>query len=140
MFYTGLNAQFPTNCVAIATSTTPSGPYTDQGPLSNGVLDSSGRPIGCGDDAGYGMIDPSVFTDPATGTSYLYASEDFGCDQSSSSCTNVNSVLRPTISVIPLSADDLSATGPRTPLPPGDPGAWESVGVAAATVEGPSMM
>ena len=140
MFYTGLSAQFATNCVAIATSTTPSGPYTDQGPLSNGVLDAAGRPTGCGDDAGYGMIDPSVFTDSATGAHYLYTSEDFGCDQSSSSCTNVNSTLRPTISVIPLSDDYLKATGPRTPLLTGDPGTWEAVGVSAATVEGPSMI
>ena len=140
MFYTGLSAQFGTNCVAVATATTPTGPYTDRGPLSNGVLDAAGRPIGCGDDAGYGMIDPSVFTDPGTGSQYLYASEDFGCDQSSTSCTRINSALRPTISVIPLSTDDLSATGPRTPLLTGDPGTWEAVGVSAATVEGPSMI
>ena len=140
MFYTGLSAQFVTNCVAVATATTPTGPYTDRGPLSNGVLDAAGRPIGCGDDAGYGMIDPSVFTDPGTGSQYLYASEDYGCDQSSTSCTRINSAPRPTISVIPLSTDDLSATGPRTPLLTGDPGTWEAVGVSAATVEGPSMI
>ncbi len=139
MFYTGLSAQFKTNCVAIATSPTPGGPFADQGPLSNGVPDASGRPIGCGDNAGYGMIDPSVFTDPVTGAHYLYGSEDFACPQSSSICTSVYSVLQPTISVIPLADDYLSATGPRTPLFTGDPGTWEATGVAAATVEGPSV-
>jgi beta-xylosidase len=139
MFYTGLSARFKTNCIAIATSTTPWGPFADQGPLSNGVLDATGRPIGCGDDAGYGMIDPSVFTDPATGAHYLYGSEDVACPESSSICTNQNSVLEPTISVIPLAEDFLSATGPRTPLFTGDPGTWEATNTATARVEGPSM-
>ena len=140
MFYTGLSARFGTNCIAIATATAPWGPYTDQGPLSSGVLDAAGRPIGCGDDAGYGMIDPSVFTDSSTGVHYLYGSEDFACPSSSSSCTRRNSVLQPTISVIPLADDYLSAAGPRTPLLTGDPGTWESVDVSAATVEGPSVL
>jgi beta-xylosidase len=139
MFYTGLSAQFRTNCIGVATATTPRGPFVDQGPLSNGVLDAAGRPIGCGDDAGYGMIDPSVFTDPATGVHYLYGSEDFACPQSSSLCTSQTSVLQPTISLIPLADDYLTATGPRTPLITGDPGTWEATTVAAATVEGPSV-
>ena len=49
-----------------------------------------------------------------------------------------NSVLQLTISVIPLSGDELTATGPRTPLFTGDPGTWEATAVSAATVEGPS--
>ncbi len=139
MFYTGLSAQFRTNCVAVATATTPRGPFVDRGPLSNGVLDAAGRPIGCGDDAGYGMIDPSAFTDPLSGAHYLYGSEDFACAQSSALCTSQNSVLQPTISVIPLADDYLTASGPRTLLFTGDPGTWEATNVAAATVEGPSV-
>lgn len=140
MFYTGVSAAFGINCIATATATAPWGPFTDRGPLSNGVLDAAGRPIGCGDDAGYGMIDPSVFVDPSTGTHYLYGSEDFACPPASAICTRQNSVLAPTISVIPLADDYLTATGPRTPLLTGDAGSWEAVDVLAPTVEGPTVL
>lgn len=142
MFYVGLSAQFSTNCVAIATSPSPAGPYTDHGPLalSNGATDAKGRPIGCGDNAGYGMIDPSPFTDPATGTTYLYGSEDFSCPSGSSSCDSANSTLQPTISVIPLSPNLLSASAGRTALFSGRSGTWESAGVSVPTVEGPTAM
>jgi hypothetical protein len=137
MYYVALSAATGANCVAVATAPAPGGPYTDRGPLSNGTLDAEGRPVGCGDNAGYGQIDPSVFIDPASGARYLYVSEDFACPAAGSSCTADNSVLQPTISVIPLSPDGLSATGPRTPLFSGTPGSWEAAGAAVATVEGP---
>jgi arabinan endo-1,5-alpha-L-arabinosidase len=137
MYYVGLSAQFGANCVAVATSATPQGPYTDQGPLSNGLVDTAGRPVGCGDENGYGVIDPSPFVDPATGQAYLYVSEDFACPPLSIFCTNGNSALQPTVSVIPLSADFMHANGPRTPLFSADPGTWEAAGVVAPTVEGP---
>lgn len=140
MFYVGLSTQFSTNCVAVATATGPAGPYTDQGPLSNGRLDAAGRPIGCGDDSGYGMIDPSVFIAPSDGRPYLYGSEDFACAAGSTSCTAENSTLRPTLSVIPLAFGLLSAAGGRTPLLSGDAGTWEAAGVAVPTVEGPTAM
>lgn len=139
MYYVGLNAEFRTNCVAVATATTPGGPYADQGPLNNGTLDASGRPVGCGDNSGHGVIDPSPFTDPNTGESYLYVSEDFACPPASSSCTSVDSRLQPTISVIPLAGDRLHASGPRTPLFSGAAGTWEASGVLAPTVEGPAV-
>jgi beta-xylosidase len=139
MFYTGLSALSQANCVAVATSTAPTGPYVDRGPLSSGSLDASERPIGCGDNTGYGQIDPSVFVDPATGTPYLYISEDFACAPASASCTTANSTLQPTISVIPLAPDYLTATGPRMPLFSGSPGGWEAVNSAVPTVEGPSV-
>lgn len=140
MFYVGLSAQTDANCVAVATSTSPAGPFSDQGPLSNGTLDTSGRPIGCGDDSGFGVIDPSPFVDPATHLPYLYVSEDWACPQPSTYCTQTNGHLQPTISVIPLSSNFLQAAGPRTPLFSGDPGSWENAGTSVPTVEGPSAL
>jgi beta-xylosidase len=140
MYYVGLSTKTRANCVAVATSTTPGGPYLDRGPLSDGTLDASHRPLGCGDEDGYGMIDPSLFVDPGDGRSYLYVSEDFGCPPPSTSCTAANGVLRPTISVIPLTSDYLRASGPRTPLFSGDGGTWESADVPVPTVEGPSAL
>ncbi len=137
MFYVGLSASTDANCVAVATATNPGGPYSDRGPLTNGTLDAAGRPVGCGDDAGYGVIDPSPFIDPVSGQPFLYVSEDFACPPASASCTSSNSRLAPTISVIPLGGDFLEAIGPRTPLFSGTPGSWESAGVSVPTVEGP---
>ena len=140
MYYVGFSSRYRGNCVAVATATSPGGPYTDQGPLSSGTLDAIGRPVGCGDNQGHGMIDPSPFVDPTSGQAYLYASEDYSCPAESTSCTSSNSVLQPTISVVPLAADFLDASGPRVPLFSGDANTWESAGVSAPTVEGPTMV
>jgi hypothetical protein len=139
LYYSGTSAAFNNICVAVATSTTPQGPYTDQGPLSDGTTDASGRPIGCGDNAGFGEIDPSPFRD-SNGQSYLYVSTGNACAPSAASCTRTNSYWQPTISVIPLSSDGLHATGPRTPLFHGDAGTWENVGAGVPVVEGPAMV
>jgi hypothetical protein len=135
MYYVGLGAQFNVNCIGVATSPTPGGPYSDQGPLA--VADSlgdagppaTGMPVGCGDDAGEGNIDPSPFID-SSGQAYLYVSTDRSC--STASC-----VLQPTISVIPLASDLLQASGARVALFSGAGGTWEAAGVQAPTVEGP---
>jgi beta-xylosidase len=140
MYYVGLSAQLNVNCVGVATSPTPGGPYSDQGPLdlanSSGAISvsdptSASTPLGCGDAAGTGNIDPSPFIDPS-GRAYLYVSTDRSC--SGGSCT-----LKPTISVIPLTPDFLRASGSRTALFSGDVGTWEASEVNAPTVEGPSM-
>lgn len=135
MYYVGLSAQLNVNCVGVATSSAPGGPYTDQGPLAldsvDDVDDSGGMPIGCGDDAGRGNIDPSPFID-ASGQAYLYVSTDLSCN--GGSCA-----LAPTISVIPLAPDLLQASGPRVALLSGQAGGWEAAGVLAPTVEGPFM-
>ena len=136
MYYTGLSGQFSTNCVAVATSPTPAGPFIDHGPLSGGMLDSSGRPIGCGDDAGYGNIDPAPFVD-SDGSAYLYVSTDWACPASSASCTSATSTLKPTISVIPLAPGLLAASGARQPLFSADE-PWEQA-PWAPVVEGPWM-
>jgi beta-xylosidase len=141
MYYVGLSAQLNVNCVGVATSPTPGGPYSDQGPLdlansSSGAISvsdptSARTPLGCGDAAGAGNIDPSPFID-SSGRAYLYVSTDRSC--SGGSCT-----LEPTISVIPLTPDFLRASGSRTALFSGDVGTWEASEVNAPTVEGPSM-
>jgi beta-xylosidase len=133
MYYVGLSAAFNRNCIAVATSPTPGGPYTDRGPLAlAGQPDGSSMPIGCGDADGVGNIDPSPFVD-TSGQAYLYIS-------TSNVCTNGASCQHePTISVIPLTSDLLQASGSRTALFSGDPGTWEATDAPAPTVEGPSM-
>ncbi len=137
MFYAGLSAQLNADCIGVATSPTPGGPYSDQGPLGleGSAVDTGptatvpGTPIGCADQAGKGNIDPSPFVD-SSGQAYLYVSTNRSCD-------NGACVLQPTISVIPLASDLLEASGLRVPLFSGDAGGWEAVGVSAPTVEGP---
>jgi len=133
MYYVGLSAAYNRNCIGVTTSPAPGGPYLDHGPLglSGQTSGSSAMPIGCGDDAGVGNIDPSPFVDPS-GQAYLYLSTDNTCSEGS--CT-----LQPTISVIPLTEDLLEASGPRVPLFSGDPGTWEAANAPAPTVEDPSM-
>jgi beta-xylosidase len=141
MYYVGLSAQWGVNCVAVATSPVPGGPYTDQGPLS---LDPSaidlgprgtvpGLPIGCGDRAGRGNIDPSWFIDPSSGDAYLYVSTNDSCT------VDPSCPFTPTISVFALDPDLLHAAGLRVPLFGGSPGSWEAAGIATPTVEGPFM-
>jgi hypothetical protein len=139
MYYVGLSAQLNTNCIGVATSPTPGGPYSDHGPLGLGgsASDSGptatvpGTPIGCGDQGGEGNIDPSPFID-LSGQPYLYVSTDH-------SCTGSACVVAPTISVIPLASGLLEASGPRVALLPGVAGTWEAAGVQTPTVEGPFM-
>jgi hypothetical protein len=139
MYYVALSGSLNVNCIGVATSPTPGGPYRDQGPLvlessasaAPGGSGSSTTPIGCGDDAGQGNIDPSPFIDDY-GQAYLYVSTD-------RTCTGGSCALKPTISVIPLASDLLHASGPRVPLFSGDAGTWEAAGVQVPTVEGPSV-
>jgi beta-xylosidase len=140
MYYVSLSAKYKVDCVAVATSTSARGPYTDHGPLRSGTADASGRPIGCGDDEGSAMIDPSPFVDPASGQAYLYTSEDFACPVENVACTARRGVLQPTISVIPLDPDHLRAAGPRVPLFPGLPHSWEAADRITPTVENPTMI
>lgn len=120
LYYVALSARFGnavTNCVGVATSATPEGPFTDRGPLEGSDRQRSGGwPAGCGDSAGYGNIDPHPFVD-GDGQAWLYVSTDWKCTDA---CR-----LLPEISVMPLSADGLSASGGRTPLLAGRAGTWE---------------
>jgi hypothetical protein len=122
-----------TNCIGVAVSPVPQGPYVELGVLeyADGGLDASGRPPGCGDDGGYSNIDPAPFLD-ADGRAYLYVSTTRRC-----STEPPNAVCPPdrTISTIPLAEDLLTASGPRQPLFNAAPG-WE-VGSFGPVVENP---
>jgi hypothetical protein len=112
MYYTGLNRRFNlpdgNNCIGVAVSTSPAGPFTDTGILDTApaTTDSSGRPIGCGDDAGHSNIDAAPFVDPVSGDAYLYLSTG----------RNADHVFQRTVSVIPLTGDMLHAADARRPL------------------------
>ncbi len=112
MYYVGLS-RYGVNCVGVATSSAPGGPYTDLGPLA----DAAGRAVGCGDATGSGNIDPSPFVD-ADGRAYLYVSTG-----------RRRRTWEPRISVIPLTADRLHAAGSRRALLSGH----------GAVVEGPAV-
>jgi beta-xylosidase len=136
LYYVGYSARFSVNCVAVASAMSPLGPFVDQGPLSNGALDAQGRPIGCGDDVGYGNIDPAPFQD-SDGRAYLYVSTDFQCRGGAGACRPGHSVLRPTVSAMALAPDLLRVSGGRVPLFHGTQ-AWQRSG-SQKVVEGPSM-
>ena len=109
MYYVGKSFN-GSHCVAVATSKSPTGPFTPP------------RVIGCADEAGQGYIDPAPFID-ADGKAYLYVSVDNPYHN---------------ISVIPLASDLLHAAGPRKELFTLSQ-AWEN-GPNFATVEGPFML
>jgi len=113
----------PTNCIGIAVSRRPEGPYLERGPLAfeDPSVDSSGRPPGCGDDGGYSNIDPAPFVD-SDGRAYLYLSTGHRCDAPS---PNMECPWDRAISVIPLAEDLLTASGPRQQLFDGDSAGWE---------------
>jgi len=120
LFHVALSDRFATattNCVGVATSATPEGPFTDHGPLEQAdETREGGWPVGCGDRAGYGNIDPQPFVDE-DGKAWLYVSTDFSCTDA---CR-----LGPEISVIPLADDLVHASGARRPLLAGLAGSWE---------------
>jgi hypothetical protein len=116
MFYVSVNrtVEPDTNCIGVAVSTEPDGPFGDLGILTDesGSTDMSSRPIGCGDDNGYSNIDPAPFVDE-DGSAYLFLSTGHLCT------TPGPGAVCPfdrRLSVIPLSEDLLTATGPRQPL------------------------
>jgi len=82
MFFSALNASLTpaVNCIGVALSSKPGGPFVDRGPLQGaaGGTDASGRPPGCGDDAGYSNIDAAPFVD-RDGRAYLYFSTGHDC-------------------------------------------------------------
>ena len=107
MYFVGVGFKASVHCLGVATATAPAGPFKDRGIVA------------CADSKGNGYIDPAPFID-AGGKAYLYFSVDNPYHS---------------ISVLPLSADLLRATGPRKELftltQP-----WEH-GTQFSTVEGP---
>jgi hypothetical protein len=123
-----------TNCIGVAVSPEPEGPYRELGPLTfaGGGVDRSGRPPGCGDDAGYSNIDPAPFVDD-DGQAYLYVSTGRRCEAPAPGAV---CPWDRTISVIPLASDLLTASGPRQPLFNATTPGWE-VGSFGPVVENP---
>lgn len=107
MYFVGVGLKAGGHCLGVATATTPTGPFKDRGIVA------------CADAKGDGYIDPAPFID-AGGKAYLYFSVDNPYHN---------------ISVLPLSADLLRATGPRAELFTLSQ-AWEH-GTQFSTVEGP---
>ena len=124
----------PTNCIAVAVSPQPEGPYRELGPLTftGGGVDASGRPPGCGDDAGYSNIDPAPYVD-GDGQAYLYLSTGRRCEVPA---PGAECPPDRTISVIALAPDLLTASGPRLPLFDAESAGWE-VGSFGPVVENP---
>lgn len=110
MYFVGVGLKAGGHCLGVATATTPTGPFKDRGIVA------------CADAKGDGYIDPAPFID-AGGKAYLYLSVDNPYHN---------------ISVLPLSADLLRATGPRKELFTLSQ-AWEH-GTQFSTVEGPFMV
>jgi hypothetical protein len=75
MYYTATEASDGDQCIGMATSATPLGPYNDN---SNApVVCQNGSDTGPVDNGNYGgSIDPDIFTDPATGDSWLIWKSD----------------------------------------------------------------
>ena len=124
------------NCIGVAVSPAPEGPYQELGPLAfpGGAVDASGRPPGCGDDGGYSNIDPAPFVDSGgDGTAYLYLSTGHRCQ---TPAPHASCPFDRTISVIELAPDLLSAAGPRQELFNGATPGWE-VAPFGTVVENP---
>jgi beta-xylosidase len=107
MYYSGLSSSLSpaANCIGVATSSSPDGPFADAGILTTDAP-AAGPPCGCGDASGSSNIDPAPFIDPGTGKGYLFVST--GHDASGG--------WHRTISVIPLADDLVHAAGARQPL------------------------
>ena len=138
MYYGGLSAQHTptTHCVGVAWSLTPSGPFTDLGPIQaeDGETDLAGRPPGCGDAGGYGPIDAAPFVDD-DGTVYLYVSTSRRCAApTTDTCPYV-----PVISAFRMTSPPTRTASDRIPLFGAAPGTWEQEPERAAQVENPWM-
>lgn len=125
MFFVSVNRNVTpnANCIGVATSTTPGGPFTDHGILEDAdeSRDASGRPLGCGDDDGYSNIDPAPFVD-SDGTPYLYFSTGHRCPEGAT--PNAVCDWDRQISMVQLAPDLLSAAGARQAVMGNDP-SWE---------------
>lgn len=134
MYYSAHSAAWGVNCIGVATARGPGGPFTGRGIL-NRIGQRRSEPAGCGDPTGHGNIDPSPFVD-RDGRAYLYVSTGTACHRAA---TRAHCPWRPTISVLPLAADVLHASGHRVALFAGTPHTWEQA-PWAPVVEGPSVV
>ena len=88
-------------CLAIATASSPAGPFTDKG-----------APLICG--SGFVNIDPMQFDDPATGKKYLYWGSGFQpikVQELSADRLNFAAASQPVDLISPIADPDLPVTG-----------------------------
>jgi Glycosyl hydrolases family 43 len=121
MYYTATQASTGDQCIGMATSALPTGPYTDNS--TEPAVCDDGTPATI-DDADYGgSIDPDVFTDDA-GNSYLIWKSDG------------NHIGAPTVIwSVPLAANLTSFAGTPVQLLLGADAPWQS-----GIIEGPDMV
>jgi hypothetical protein len=128
MYYTATEIQTGDQCIGVATSIFPTGPYTDNQP----------QPMVCQNGTGYsdptvdsardlgGSIDPDIFTDASTGDSYLIWKSDGN---------HLSPPVSTTLWSVPLGPGFLP-TGNSAPTPlMSDDQSWQS-----GIVEGPDMV
>jgi hypothetical protein len=128
MYYTATEIQTGDQCIGVATSILPTGPYTDteSQPMvcQNGTA-YPGPAVYSNQDLG-GSIDPNIFTDASTGDSYLIWKSDGN---------HLSPPVSTTLWSIPLGAGFLP-TGNNTPTQlMTDDASWQS-----GIVEGPDMV
>jgi beta-xylosidase len=110
MYFVAANLDPGLQCISVATSASPTGPFTAVGTAA----------LVCPPDEG-GAIDPATFTD-ADGTRYLVWKND-------GNCCGLDTWLQ----IAPLAADGLTTTGPSTKLIK-QTQAWEGNLVEAPTL------
>ena len=116
MYYSATQIGSPGyQCIGVATSAQPLGPYTDQ----------NQHPVECQNGDG-GSIDPDVFTDPSTGDAWLLWKNDGN---------RIN--VATTIWSMQLGSDLMPANGTTHALLTGDE-AWQ--GTPTGIIEGPEML
>ena len=111
MYYTATNSSSGTQCIGEATALTPQGPYSD----------TNSEPVECQVGLG-GSIDPNIFTDPQTQTSYLIWKNDGNSDGSATGIWSAQ-----------LAPDLQSLSGNATQILAADQ-SWQG-----GVVEGPNM-
>ncbi len=107
LYYSALSTQLGVHCIAVAVSSSPTGPFVDEGPL------------GCGDNEGESFIDPAAMIAP-DGSAYVYFT--------------INDPFQD-VAVMRLSPDLIQPAGPPIRLF-GVSQAWEA-SPDYSTVEGP---
>ena len=129
MYYTATEIQSGDQCIGVATSSSPTGPYADSQsqPMvcQNGTgypdptVDSGGQDLG-------GSIDPDVFTDSSTGDSYLIWKSDGN---------HLNPPINTTLWSVRLGPGFLPTGNAQPTALMSDDQAWQS-----GIVEGPDMV
>jgi hypothetical protein len=129
MYYTATEASAPNDqCIGIATSPTPGGPYTPATPTNlapEPIVCQNGHDASPAIDNGNygGSIDPNIFTDTSDGSSWLIWKSDGN-----------HIGMSTTIWSVPLSASLYPTTSSPTALLTNDQASWEG-----SVIEGPDM-